>query len=325
MVYRYRNKTIIFYIMKKRIYTMAAALFTMFAATSCLETESDYEKQVKIDDQILAEYVESQQINAVRHNTGLYYQVIDQSGSDVEVERGDVVSLNYTISLLNGTTIETNTGEHGEPVRMKVLSGSVIPEGLDYGVNLMSLGDKYRFIIPSYLAYGSYSTEDFSSHSNFIVDVEVVDIETETEIDDAQKDSIANYVTGMYDEYDEYASGLFFIDSIPGDGERPFGYSAVIVDFERKYLDGTTVYENEGAVIHLDQNQAVEGLEEGIKLTKEGGTSVMIMPASIGFQQSVCVIPERARDDLFQDRIINNNVKPYSILKYIVKLKAVNI
>ncbi len=86
-----------------------------------------------------------------------------------------------------------------------------------------------------------------------------------------------------------------------------------------------TVYENEGAVIHLDQNQAVEGLEEGIKLTKEGGTSVMIMPASIGFQQSVCVIPERARDDLFQDRIINNNVKPYSILKYIVKLKAVNI
>jgi FKBP-type peptidyl-prolyl cis-trans isomerase len=311
--------------MKRRLFAIAAFVFTAFVATSCLDTESDYEKQVKIDDQILAEYVEAHQIDAVRHNTGLYYQVIDESGSDIEVERGDVVSLNYTISLLDGTTIETNAGEHGEPVRMKVLAGSVIPEGLDYGVNLMNMGDKYRFIIPSYLAYGSYSTEDFPSHSNFILDVEVVDIETETEIDDVQRDSIANYVEQRYEDYQEYASGLYFIDSIPGDGERPFGYSAVIVDFERKYLDGTTVYENEGAIIHLDQNQAVEGLEEGIKLTKEGGTSVMIMPASIGFKQSVCVIPERARDDLFQDRIINNNVKPYSILKYIVELKAINI
>jgi len=197
---------------------------------------------------------------------------------------------------------------------------TVIPEALDYGIKLMDVGETYRFFIPSYLAYGSYSTTDFGPNSNFIVDIEVTGVQSESDIDDIQRDSIAEYVAANYADYQEYASGLYFIDSITGPGDKPFNNSTVNIDFDRKYLDNSVVHSVDGVTVYLDKGMAVQGLEEGIKLTREGGTSILIMPASIGFKQSVCVIPQNAREKLFNDQIINNSVEPYPILKYVVKL-----
>jgi len=65
-------------------------------------------------------------------------------------------------------------------------------------------------------------------------------------------------------------------------------------------------------------------LEEGLKLMKSGGSAILVMPSSIAFKQSVCVIPRKVRQELVRDKIIIEEVLPYSILKYVVKLKAVN-
>lgn len=323
--------------MKKNLIVMLAVVFTAFGAQSCLKSDNDYAKQKKVDDQILAEFVAANAATATRHSTGFYYMSIPAltldavPNSGAELKKNDVVSFNYKISLLNGTVIETNVNDAnrgGEPAMMKLMTYTVIPEALDYGVGLMKVGDNYRFFIPSYLAYGSYATKDFGPHSNFIVDIQVTGVQSESAIDDIQRDSISKYVTANYSgiaEYKEYASGLFFVDSISGTGNKPFNQSVVALDFTRKYLDGSTIYKVDGTTLQLDRGMAVQGLEEGIKLTKEGGTSILIMPASIGFKQSVCVIPEKAREPLFKSQIINNNVKPYSMLKYVVKLKVVNL
>lgn len=312
----------------KRFLISAISLLAVLSVlTSCFNTESDYERQVKIDDKLLAEFIATNSINAVRDSKGFYYEVITPSAAGTSLKKGDVVSINYKISLLNGTILENNF-ENGHPVKFKLLNYSIIPEGLDYGVSLMKTGAKYRFYIPSYLAYGSYGIHPtppyFPGNSNFIVEVEVVGVQTESEIESLQRDSIATYIAQNYSGAQHFANGLYFIDSIPGNGPTPFASGRIIVDFKRKYLDNSLITSKENVTIFLNMNQAVEGLEDGIKLMKEGGSAILIMPSSIGFKQSVCVIPSQARERLLRDKLIVTDVLPYSILKYVVKLKAVN-
>src|SRR5690625_5898820 len=38
---------------------------------------------------------------------------------------------------------------------------AILPAGLNYSINTMRLGEKFRFYIPSYQAYSGYSNEDF--------------------------------------------------------------------------------------------------------------------------------------------------------------------
>ncbi len=303
---------------------------------SCSIGETDYERQVKIDDQILYKYMADNNIQAQKHSEGFYYQVLTANSAGAALKKNDVVSFYYTITNLNpssmalqnsfvaATPIETNELPGTKPAQFKLLTYSIIPEGLDYAVSMMRVGEKYRFYIPSYLAYGSYSTSDFSANSNFIIDIRIVDAKTETEIDDIQRDSIENYVSTKYAAFEKYASGLYFVDSIPGTGRRPNTVDYVSIDFTRKYMDDNVIKVTNGVSFFLGQGQAVQGLEEGIKLMKEGGTSVLIMPSKLAFKQSLCVIPQKTRAKLLTDRIISVDVLPYSIIKYVVKLKSSN-
>lgn len=309
----------------------------MLTAVSCLMLfscsigDNDYERQVKIDDQILYKYMADNNIQAQKHSEGFYYQVITANPSGAALKKNDVVSFYYTITNLNTSTlqpqatpIETNELPGQKPALFKLLTYSIIPEGLDNAVSMMRVGEKYRFYIPSYLAYGSYSTSDFSANSNFIIDIRIVDAKTETEMDDIQIDSIENYVNTKYATFEKYASGLYFVDSIPGTGRKPIAIDYVSIDFSRKYMDDNIIKVEQNVSFFLSQGKAVQGLEEGLMLMKEGGTSVLLMPSKLAFKQSVCVIPQKARANLLNDRIISTDVLPYSILKYVVKLEAVN-
>ena len=42
---------------RKKLMGLFVAIGVVFAATSCLKSESDYDKQVKIDDKILADFI----------------------------------------------------------------------------------------------------------------------------------------------------------------------------------------------------------------------------------------------------------------------------
>jgi len=321
-------------------------------AVSCSGLESDYAKQQKIDDEIIGKYLSDNNIQAQRHSAGFYYLPLSgitlnssaQAGSAHTgtgaiqsntypapgLMQNDIVSFYYTISLLNGTVIESNEGvgsgaaPKAEPAKFRLLSQTIIPEGLDYGIKLMSVGQRYRFYMPSYLAYGNYSTSYLPVNSNLIIEIEVVGVQTQTQIDDIERDSIFSFASARYESFMQYPSGLCFVDSIPGAGEKPFSGDRVKVDFTRSYLNDTIIKSVEDVMFYIGNGQAVEGLEESLRLMKAGGTAVLIMPSSIAFKQSLCIIPQKARADLLRDKVITSEVLPYSIVKYVVKLKTVN-
>ena len=65
-------------------------------------------------------------------------------------------------------------------------------------------------------------------------------------------------------------------------------------------------------------------MEEGLLQIKSGGKATLIMPASIGFNQSLCIVPEFMRPDLLTAKQIVSEVLPYSIIMYDVELVTVN-
>ncbi len=299
------------------------ALTVMFLFTSCLNLDSDYEKQIKIDDEKIQNYLVAQSFQYQRHSSGFYYQILTANPTGTVLERNDIVKFRYSISLLNGTFIESNYASGEKPALFKLYTYSIIPEGLDYGIKMMKTGEKYRFFMPSYLAFGSYTSDDFPANSNFIIDIEVLGIMSETEMNNLQRDSLENFMAANYPTSEHFDSGLYFVDSIPGTGETPLQGQMVTIDFKRKYLDNSLIKSVTGITLTLNNGEAVQGLEEGLKLMKTGGSALLFMPSSIAFGQSVCVIPQKTREELVYDRLIGAEVKPYSILKYVVKLKSV--
>lgn len=82
--------------------------------------------------------------------SGLQYEVL-KAGSGDHPKASDMVSVNYKGTLLNGETFDSSY-DRGQPATFRL--DQVIP-GWTEGVQLMTPGSKYRFVIPSDLAYGA--------------------------------------------------------------------------------------------------------------------------------------------------------------------------
>lgn len=81
--------------------------------------------------------------------SGLQYIVLKQ-GDGVKPAETDTVKVHYTGMLIDGKVFDSSV-ERGEPIEFP-LNGVI--KGWTEGVQLMSVGSKYKFFIPHQLAYG---------------------------------------------------------------------------------------------------------------------------------------------------------------------------
>lgn len=103
--------------------------------------------------------------------TGLQYEVIE-AGEGNKPASTDTVKVHYTGRLLNGTVFDSSV-ERGEPVEFPL--NQVIP-GWTEGLQLMSPGAKYRFWIPSTLAYGEQAPPAIGPNQALDFEVELIEI-----------------------------------------------------------------------------------------------------------------------------------------------------
>lgn len=107
----------------------------------------------------------------VTTSSGLQYKVIN-AGSGESPKPGDMVTVNYRGTLLNGTEFDSSA-KHGGPATFA--SNQVIP-GWQEALQLMKPGAKYQLFIPPKLAYDLASPPSIPPGSMLIFDVELVSV-----------------------------------------------------------------------------------------------------------------------------------------------------
>ncbi|MEY5130626.1 MAG: outer membrane protein precursor [Bacteroidota bacterium] len=104
--------------------------------------------------------------------SGLQYTVISE-GTGPKPTASSTVKVHYTGKLIDGTTFDSSV-DRGEPIEFP-LNGVI--KGWTEGVQLMSKGSKYKFFIPSDLAYGDRGAGNaIGPNETLIFEVELLDI-----------------------------------------------------------------------------------------------------------------------------------------------------
>ncbi|WP_417762565.1 FKBP-type peptidyl-prolyl cis-trans isomerase [Shewanella sp.] len=104
--------------------------------------------------------------------SGLQYEVL-QAGSGDSPKAEDTVKVKYTGKLIDGTVFDSTEKNGGEPIEFPL--NRVIP-GWTEGLQLMSKGAKFRFVIPAELAYGERAMGDvIPANSTLEFEVELLD------------------------------------------------------------------------------------------------------------------------------------------------------
>jgi FKBP-type peptidyl-prolyl cis-trans isomerase FklB len=102
---------------------------------------------------------------------GLQYKVLKE-GNGATPKPTDIVTVNYRGTLIDGTEFDSSY-KRGQPATFSL--GGVI-KGWSEGLQLMKVGSKYQFFIPSSLAYGNRAVgPDIGPNSTLIFEVELLD------------------------------------------------------------------------------------------------------------------------------------------------------
>lgn len=114
------------------------------------------------------EYWKNIDKKAIETESGLQYKVL-YTGKGRKPRAKGKVTVHYRGLLLNGATFDTSFN-NDEPIELKL--GQVI-KGWQEGLQLMSEGAVYVFLIPPELAYGEKGSESIPANATLIFEIEL--------------------------------------------------------------------------------------------------------------------------------------------------------
>jgi FKBP-type peptidyl-prolyl cis-trans isomerase FkpA len=152
-------------------------LFVSFAAalSACkkgVNYNFDYQGQYNADTTAIRAYLVANKIPALKHESGVFYQIIAPGSGSVTYSQNTTVTAHYAGRTLGSTTTFDKTS--GTPVPFVL--GRVIV-GWQIGVPLIQKGGSIRLFIPSYYGYGTTGQGPVPPNAILDFDIQVVDVQ----------------------------------------------------------------------------------------------------------------------------------------------------
>ncbi|MBN1159397.1 MAG: FKBP-type peptidyl-prolyl cis-trans isomerase [Bacteroidales bacterium] len=130
---------------------------------------------VRKDRERIRSFCERRKWDAQETETGLWYEVYE-NGTGRNAETGMEISLEYELSLLDGTVCYSSDSLGLKSFR---IGQGGVESGLEEGVLFLREGDRARFILPPHLAHGLTGDRNaIPPRSILVYDVKVIRLDT---------------------------------------------------------------------------------------------------------------------------------------------------
>jgi len=126
------------------------------------------------DEAIIKKYAERRKWEMTKTETGLWYMIYEKGRGD-SIADGDVIIIDYELSLLDGTICYNTDTLGAETI---IVGHDNMETGLYEGLLLLHQGDKARLIMPPHLAHGLLGDNNkIPSRSIIIFDLNVLAVQ----------------------------------------------------------------------------------------------------------------------------------------------------
>jgi len=278
--------------MKKTIVMMAAMALMMVGTLSACADKNPYPGYEK-------------------NQNGLYYQFFTQNEGELP-QVGDLIEMKICC-MINDTTPLIPTTQN-----MMKLQEPSFPGDINEGLAMMHKGDSASFIVNTdstfkYLFMQPTLPEEFKSTDIMRFEIKVVDFMPEKEFAQNYANNIKNrndqHAAQLQNDYPEETaraakdlakyleknnivaeateSGLYYVVTEPGNGERPEVGKPVTMHYTGKLLDGTvfdsSVERDQPFQFILGVGQVIPGWDEGVQLMTKGENGLLYIPYYLAY------------------------------------------
>lgn len=155
----------------KKISLIPVLLLTIVAFPGCIKDKSCKLKSVDSEAPQIQAYAATNGINATRHTSGLYYEIISQ-GSGATANSSSKIIITYTGKFMNGQTFDEQLTPNSPAW---ALNGLI--QGWIIGIPLIQEGGHIKLIVPSSLAYGCDQYYSIPGSSVLFFDINLIDVQ----------------------------------------------------------------------------------------------------------------------------------------------------
>ena len=282
--------------------------------------------------------------NFKKGDGGLEYKIVKDAGADKAVS-GDLLSVDMTIRSDRKDSLLNSTYDLGLPQIVNIAPDSlpgIYPGDYNSMFKFLGEGDSavFRLNLDTMAAKtGQPKPEIGDKYVTFTVKVrkhfkkgQLTDSALYAEVDKyfkgelenlkkAEEGKISGYVSSNKLEPKKTASGLQYIISEEGKGDKPALGDTVVVNYTGKLTNGTIFDTNDKDLatknnlanpmrtyepirFSIGKDPVIQGWTEGLQLLNKGGKATFIIPSSLGYG----------------DRPAGNKIPPYAPLVFDVEL-----
>lgn len=241
---------------------------------------------------------------------GLEYYIVESHPQNRIANPGEImeVSMYYTDEK---DSILYDTREFPNVFKMKIKAPSPNGGTIDDGILLMHEGDSAIFKVDAIRFYTETKNEQvpqfIKSGDKLIFYIKILKIYSLDEYlankkkqynfsEQEEINALKNYLKLSNITVEPTPSGLYYIETKKGSGKKPNDSSIVKIDYLASFLGGkifdNTYERNEPFEFQLGKNIVIPGLEEGVKLMREGGEATLIIPSKLAYgSQQYKIVP----------------------------------